>query len=195
MEKLTYENALEVFQNNEALRNRVYCDALENDAYYQADEILSYFRHYNEATQRRYETLADYSIDCCGAYVKPDYNNLKDFFEDCITVAETFGVFDDMHNIKNIFNRILEKIDLFEDVNAGYYDMSDANYIKLEKWIIDNAREAAEYIAQYAQEAYNQFDNNDILEDYYLTIWLEYNDNFEIDENFKVYETITRCIA
>jgi hypothetical protein len=194
MEKLTNINGLEVFRNNEKLRQRVWEDALENDAYYQADEILSYFRHYNEITQKRYETLRDYEIDYCTAYVKPDYNNLRDFFEDCINVANIFGLFDDMHNIKNVFNRILEKIDLFEDVNAGYCEMSNNRYANLEKWIIENAREAAEYIANYAQEAYTQFDDENILEDYYLTIWLDYNENLEVDEKYQVYETITRII-
>lgn len=194
MEKLTNINGLEVFRNNEKLREKVWSDALESDAYYQADEILSYFRHYNKVTQKSYNTLRDYDIGYCGAYVNPDYNNLKEFFEDCITVAEVFGLFDDMHNIKNVFNRILEKIELFEDVNTGYCEMSNYRYANLEKWIIENAREAADYIAQYAQESYTQFDDSGILEDYYLTIWLENNNNLEVDEDYKVYETIVKVI-
>lgn len=193
--KLNYENGIEIFKNNEKLRERVWMDALENDAYYQADEILSYFRHYNEATQKRYETLKDYSIDYCGAYVIANDKYYKEFLKDCIKVAEVFGIFDDMHNIRNIFNRVIDKIDLYEDATTGYYDMSDTNYNRLEKWIETTINEACEYIAQYAQEFYTQFDDAGILEDYFLTIWLEYNDNFQIDENGHIYETITRYIA
>jgi hypothetical protein len=191
MEKLTDNNGIEIFRNNAQLRARVWEDALENDAYYQADEILSYFRHYNAATGRRYETLKDYEISYCGAYVKADPKYKKEFLEDCIKCAEVFGIFDTMHNIKNIFNRVIEKIDLYEDAAAGYYDMSDNNFYRLEKWIDKTIDEAAGYIAAYAQEAYEQFDDPGVLEDYFSTVWLEYNDGLQVDEAGAVYETIT----
>lgn len=193
MKKLDCNNGAEVFRNNEKLRSLVFSYALEYDAYYQADEILSYFRHYKAG--RRYETLKDYEIDYCGAWAKPNTDYLKDFFEDCKTVSEVFGIFDTMQNIDRIFDRIIAKLELYEDAAVGYYDMSEENFERLEAWIMGNANEAASYIADYAQESYEQFGDDDILEDYFLTVWLEGRDDLEVDENGNVFETNPRQIA
>ena len=195
MKKLDDNNGLEIFRNNEKLRSRVWSDALENESYYQVDEILSYFRHYNTGTQKRYETLSDYSIDYCGAWIKANNNYLKEFFEDCKTIAETFCILDDLHNIQNKINRVIDKIDLYDDAASGYYDMSDKNFYRLEKWINDTKDYLCDYIARYLQSYYEQFDDAGTLEDYFLTYWLEYNNNFEVDDAGNVYETITRVIA
>lgn len=189
MKKLIEADALEIFRNNNELQNRVYYDALENDSYFLADEILSYFRHYNEALQRRYDTLADYEIDNCRAYVKVNTNYLKDFITDCLTVADIFAAFPE--DLTETIKRVNKKIDLYEDAAAGYYDMSDYRFFRLKNWIHAAINEACQCIALYAQESYTQFDDPGILEDYFLTIWLECNNDLQVDDAGTVYETIT----
>lgn len=195
LKKLTTENALEVYRNNEKFKNMIFLDALD-EAYYQADEILSYFRHYDHNRGRAYEVFSHYEIDLNAAYIKVDTRYYEDFFQDCIKVAEVFGIFDTMHNIDHKFTRALDRLEIYNDAAAGYYDMSEKNFLQLEKWLENIVTEAAEYIAQYAQEAYNQFLDENILEDYFLTVWM-YNreDVYSVDAAGHVYETAPRCIA
>lgn len=195
MEYLTSENALDIWAKNEKLRGRVWSDALENESYYQCDEVLSYFRHYNKATQKGYETLKDYEIDYCRAWIKPNKDHLKEFFEDVLKVSEDFCILDDLQNIQKKLTRVIDKIDLYEDAATGYYEMSDKNYYRLEAWIEKTLDYVCDYLSQYLQEFYNQFDDENVLEDYFLTFWLEYNNGLQVDDAGNVYETITRVIA
>lgn len=186
--KLTYENADQAWKVSDGLRARVYEEALEFTAYYQADEILSYFRHYTEG-RGRYETLANYEIDNCRAWVKPDYNKLTDFFGDCLKVAEVFGVFSE--DEKNKLRRVYEKVSDYEDFAIGRGNISVKKFNMLEKWIMQAAEDAAAVIAEEAQSAYTQFDDASILYDYFITCWLDGNEDLTFD-GVNVYETITR---
>lgn len=186
------ENAAEIFRNNNDLRNKVFEDA-QDDAYYQADEILSYFRHYNKATGRRYDTLKDYEIGYCRAWTAANTDYLKEFFEDCAHVQKVLAPFEEKQ--AETITRILEKIDLYEDEAAGYETgLNDTNYCRLENWIYKNMYAACAAIANYAQSFYTQFDDNNLFEDYFLTFWLETGRGEDLqlnEETGEVFETIT----
>lgn len=178
-----HEDPGAIFRNCEKLRQRVYEEALEFDAYYQADEILSYFRH---ATG---DTLKDYEIGaCCRNYVKAG-NDWAAFLADCMNVQKILAPFDP--KTAEDITRAYKKIDFYEDAACGYEDISDEKFNNLENWIRNIITEACEQIATYAAESYEQFEDEGLLEDYFVTCWLENNDTLEVDEAGRVFETVT----
>lgn len=187
LKNLNNVDALEIFKNNNGLRCKVYADAIENEAYYGAGEVFSYFENYNG---RSYSTLKDYEIDAWTARVKANTNHLAQFLDDCSDAQKALCVFDE--KLAEKLQRVAAKIDLYEDACSGYEDMSEARFYNLEKWIDETVAQLEKSIADYAQAYYTQFEDDDILNDYFITFWLDqYGDGLQVDETGAVYETIT----
>lgn len=183
-------DALEIFKNNNGLRCKVYADAIENEAYYGAGEVFTYFDNYDRTNGRRYSTLKNYEIDDYTARVEANKNMLPQFINDCMDVQKALCVFDE--KLAEKLQRVAAKIDLYEDACSGYEDMSEARFYNLEKWIDETVAQLEKSIADYAQAYYTQYEDDEILNEYFITFWLDqYGDGLQVDETGAVYETIT----
>lgn len=190
LKNLNNVEALEIFKNNNGLRCKVYADAIENEAYYGAAEVFTYFDNYDHANGRSYSTLKDYEIDEWTARVEANKNMLPQFINDCIDAQKALCVFDE--KLAKKLQRVAAKIDFYDDACIGYEDISEARFYNLEKWIDETVAQLEKAVATYAQGFYTQFEDDDLLNDYFITFWLDqYGDGLQVDETGAVYETIT----
>lgn len=177
---LTRDTAGDVLKVNEKLANKVLDEAMDG-IYYQVDEVLQVFT-----------TLKDYCIGYgCYNYIKAkDFWDMKpkDFFEECKEADNSYGIF-----TVEKYETGLKLAEKYDDYMAGYdEDMTEEAEEELEKELLILVNELAEELKTYLVGYYEQYENIDILNEYFLDIWLENHDDFLIDtDTKKVYQNIT----
>ena len=182
LSELTTEEAEALFYKNSKLRELASEQAQESESFW-LDEYLQPFQNIRGLS---------YNIGYPATFMTVRESAYKDFLEAADNAQAMFCLFNPETAAK--LERAAARIDLYDEASAGYYDMSDKQFEKLEKWlanIIESA--AAELVTRLAEELEISYTEEAAKEA--LEILLEnIGDQYETDEVY-IYETTVRKYA
>lgn len=141
LKELSLEELKSLFSANKHFHNEVE-ERKMMDADFFADDVLRYFR------DMRY---IDYSISGYGySYMKVGYQVYKDFLNAVLKAKMDYCIEVDEEKIE----RVIAKLDFYDDARCGYEDISDDKFDKLERWIEDCVDTSASAIVEFVKEIY-----------------------------------------
>lgn len=143
LKDLSLEELKELYSANNHFRNEVFERKIA-DADFFADDVLRCFRN------MRY---VDYSISGYGySYMKVGYQVYKDFLNAVLKTNKEYCLNIDEAKIE----RVISKLDFYDDARCGYEDISDDKFDKLERWIEDCVNSSASAIVDYVKTIYEE---------------------------------------
>ena len=179
--ELTMEELTKIFENNAHLRELVF-GSMAEDAKFQIDEWLYNFEY----------GAIDYSLDVSGYY---------NYF----SVCDNGKFLDGMIELQRKYCAISDKWDktieyaysLANRLEFMEYDLSDRNYEKLygriKELVEDIRREFYTVIRDVYDACLDEKYQLEYFTDYFAEMCL--TDDYYIDDEYKLYQTITKCYA
>lgn len=180
--ELSYKELIEVLEKNSGLYALAYDNYCESESEY-INEIMQDIAKYCRI-EYQYNDINYIVVRQC------DYN---DFLNSVLYSIHSYGF---IGKYEDLVNRLLSRIDIFDENIKGFGDMSDKNFNLLEKWLDTGIETICNAIKHYI----NGFFDIDIES---LADWLScdiscneycWND-IDIDDNGIAYRTITTCLA
>lgn len=154
----------ELFRNNQFLQSEIIDERSDNENYYVLNEIVSYFEHYNNATNRRtFSALFDENYNRSNITVKIE--NYADFLDDCITFDNSGLGFSD--ELKPLIKRLAGRAQFFIDCYFNYEDISDKNYLLLESWIKKGVNKLIQELQKMIDDIYDSVYDDDYNYSYF----------------------------
>jgi hypothetical protein len=174
--KLSYEEFTTLLKKNKMLFNRAYEHA-EETAYFWADDLLrnipkNIYYEFDYCTKRFDISVFDYEL----------YHYISNLDKD-------YCLFEDGATLLKKIDRAICLYDKQE--NQYYYNISDKNIEKIEKRLNELSEEIETEIANaFYDFSYSMLDDDEfIIEEAFESGIF---DDFEIDDGFKAYQTITK---
>lgn len=178
--ELTAEELTTVFENNKILRERLY-DSVSDDANYWVENWLGSFER----------GAIDYSLDISGYY---NYFSVCDngkFLEGMKEVQSNYYAISDEWNktIKYAYE-LVNRLEYME------YDLSDRDYERLSGRIEELVEDIRREFYREIRAAYDACDDEQYQLEYFLDCYAEtLTNDYYVDDEYKLYQTITKCYA
>jgi hypothetical protein len=171
-----------LFAVNEKLRS-IASERAQENADFWVSEYLTGFRNLRGV---------DYNIGYPANYMTVRNTAYKDFLDAAKEAQENFGLFEE--ETANRIERALARVEIYDDATYGYYDMSSANFTRLEKWMDEQVETIAAELAARLETEYEYAYTDDAARDFLEFIVDEVGDKYETDGKY-LYETERRKYA
>ena len=178
--ELTAEELTAVYENNKKLRERVY-DSISEDSNYWVNDWLNCFDR----------GAVDYSLDVSGYY---NYFSVCDngkFLEGMKEVQSSFcAISDEWNKTIEYAYKLVNRLEYME------YNLSDTDYDRLSGRIEELIEDIRREFYGEIRAIYDGCDDEQHQLEYFLDCYVEtLTDNYYVDDEYKLYQTITKCYA
>ena len=186
--ELSNEELKKVFSRNSKLREAIQEDMSES-AYTWVDEYTECFKnvpYYGSDYKVRYRYSVDFSISGYGDHFNA--TNYEYFIAGLQVAQETFGLIEEKY--LPIIERARQLIERMDEVK---YELSDANYERLEKRIDELVDELEDAVLKRLSDEYESCYDEENQLDYFLDFYVSerMDDSFYVDmDTFILYEDV-----
>lgn len=194
MNELTTSELAELFNKNLRFLDHIIQNYCYDESGDMVNEYLSYFRHYNKNTNRETWSISDYSFGgVYSSYIKVYESDYTNFLEDVKNLDSVYGIlYEDTYPL---FKRLLDKAEFFDLCVSGCEDISDQRWFQFEKWFRSGIQKIINAVVAVCDGEYDKWDDHYFIADYILSCIPEILDDYTIDTDGKVYETIVKCYS
>lgn len=164
LNELTDNELKALFDSNNYLQSVIIDERADNENYFVLNEIITYFEHYDNITNRRkFSALFDENYNRCMIDVKIE--NYPDFISDCLEFDKNGLGFSD--EIKPLLKRLAGRTQFYVDCYFNYEDISDKKYLLLESWIKEGINKIKHELETLINDIYDSIYDNDYNYSYF----------------------------
>lgn len=175
LSELTRDELSALYDANNYIKETIYTRRADDENYYISNEIITYFEHYDNATNRR-QFSAFFDEHYNRTYITVKIDNYVDFIQDCIEFDKKSLGFSD--ELKPLLKRIAGRAQFFVDCYLGYENISDKKYLLLESWIKEGVNKLIQELQKIINDIYDSLLDDNYNKDYFIESVLEF-DSFE----------------
>ena len=165
LNELSSTELAELFRNNQFLQSEIIDERTDIENCYVLDEIISYFEHYDNVTNRRtFSALFDENNN--RSYITVKIENYAVFLEDCITFDNGGSGFSD--ELKPLIRRLAGRAQFYIDCYLNYEDISTKNYLLLDEWMKTGVNKIKRELEQLINGVYDSIYDEDYNYSYFV---------------------------
>ena len=180
LSEMSREALKDLYENNETLKEWN-IEWTYDEFNLRMDEIFSYFREIKGT---------DYEMGGYYDYFRVEEKAYYEFLSACLKLNHDMGVFKD--ETAAMIQRGKDKAEFYYDAMLGYYDISDARFENLEKWLKGIIDTATNEIISYYRDTEDYYTSEEGREECFWDVWLPNNeDNYQSDGRY-LYELDVR---
>lgn len=175
LNELTRDELSALYDANSYIKETIYTRRADDESDYILNEIVSYFAHYDNITNRRkFSALFDERYNNCMIDVKIE--NYPDFISDCLEFDKNSLGFSD--EIKPLLKRLAGRAQFYVDCYFNYENISDKNYLLLDEWIKTGVNKVKRELEKLVNDIYDSLLDDDYNKEYFIESVLEF-ENFD----------------